>query len=114
MNTNTTATVTLAKAAMTGSLSAAAGHKAPGQPTISFAPYNASSTNAEPPVSKKAPGTTTSPALKKKRTDKLGTHIVELIESQKITPLTTYISTLAMEMVAANAHFLDGGHCEAV
>jgi hypothetical protein len=90
---------------MTGSLSAAAGgHKAPGQSTISFAPHDAPS-NAEPPASKKAPGTSAS-ALKK-RTDKLGSHIMELIESQKLTPLTTYISTLAMEMVAANAHFLD-------
>jgi hypothetical protein len=61
--------------------------------------------NAEPPASKKAPGTSAS-ALKK-RTDKLGTHIVELIESQKPPTITTYISTLAMEMLAANAHFQD-------
>ena len=104
MNTNTTATVTPAKATTKGSLRTAAGPKASGQPAVSFAPHDNPS-NAEPPDSKKAPGTSAS-ALKK-RTDKLGANIVELIESQKPPTITTYISTLAMEMLAANAHFQD-------
>jgi hypothetical protein len=101
MNTNNTAIVTPFKAATTGSLSAATGHKASGQPAVSFATHDAPS-NAEPPASKKAPGTSAS-ALKK-RADKLGTHIVELIESQELEPIIPCISTLAMEMVAANAY----------
>jgi hypothetical protein len=104
MNTNTIATVTPKKAATNGSLRTAAGLKASGQPAVSFAPHDAPS-NAEPPASKKAPGTSAS-ALKK-RTEKLGATIVELIESQELRPLTTYIFNLAMEMVAANAHYLD-------
>ena len=104
MNTNTTATVTPKKATTKGSLRTAAGPKASGQPAVTFAPHDDPS-NAEPPTSKKAPGLSAS-ALKK-RTDKLGATIVELIESQKPPTITTYISKLAMEMLAANAHFRD-------
>jgi hypothetical protein len=90
MNTNNRATVTPSKAATKGSPSAAAGQKASGQ---------------QPPASKKASGTSAS--ARKKRIDKLGAHIVELIESQEPSPITPYISTLAMEMVAANAQVTD-------
>jgi hypothetical protein len=101
MNTNNAATVTPNKAITKGSPSAAVGQMASGPRHVHFAPHDAPST-AEPPASKKALGTSAS-ALKK-RTEKLGTHIVELIESQKPEPITTYISTLALEMLAANAH----------
>jgi hypothetical protein len=104
MNTNISATVTTSKAATKGRPSAATGHKDSGQPTVSFATHDAPS-DAEPPTSKKAAGTSAS-ALKK-RTDKLGANIVELIESQKPNSPITYISKLAMEMVAANAHVID-------
>jgi hypothetical protein len=104
MNKSNTATVTPNKATTNGSPSAAAGRTASGPRHVHFVPHDAAST-AEPPASNKAPGTSAS-ALKK-RTEKLGTHIVELIESQKPEPITTYISTLAMEMLAANAHVTD-------
>jgi hypothetical protein len=103
MNTNNIATVTPNKAATQSSSSVAAGQMASRQPRVSFAPQDDPST-AEPPTSKKTPGTSAF-ALKKKRTEKLGANIVELIESQKPDAIPTFISKLATEMVAANTHF---------
>jgi hypothetical protein len=101
MNMNNIATVTPKKAATRSSPSVAAGQTASGQPRVSFAPQDDPST-AEPPTSKKAPGT--SAFALKKRTEKLGANIVELIESQKPDAIPTFISKLATEMVAANTH----------
>jgi hypothetical protein len=103
-NMNNTMTMTPNKATTKGSPSAAVGGMASGPRHIHFSPHDAPST-AEPPASRKVSGTSAS-ALKK-HTEKLGTHIVELIEMQKLEPITTYISTLAMEMLTANAHITD-------
>jgi hypothetical protein len=105
MKTTNTATVTPKKAAAASSPSAAAGQTASGQPTVRFATQDDPSNNADPPTSKKATGTSAS--VLKKRTAKLGANIVELIESQKPDAIPTFISKLAMEMVAANAYVTD-------
>jgi hypothetical protein len=102
MNRNNT--VTPNKATTKSSPSAAVGQTASRPRHVNFAPHDAAST-AEPPASKTASGTSV-PALKK-HTEKLGTHIVEITESQKLEPITTYISTLVIKMLAANAHITD-------
>jgi hypothetical protein len=101
MNTNVTATLTTKKAATKGSPSAAAGLKTPGQPKhVTFADHDDSS--SAPPGSKKTPGPSASAI--RKRTEKLGAPIVELIESRMPNGISTSIFTLAMEMLTANAY----------
>jgi hypothetical protein len=105
MNTNNTATVTPKKAATKSSSSAVASQTASRQPKVRFATQDDPSNNADPPTSKKATGTSAS--VLKKCTEKLGADIVELIESQKPDAIPTFISKLAMEMIAANAYVMD-------